>query len=603
MLKKVLCVILMVFLLAPPLRADTVSMSFSNVPVGYLFQNLGKLYGVSFSISAAAAAKVVSVEITDVEFDKALEIIAASAGVVVEQSGKGIYVVRAFGEDTEGVSQEEKKRKEQEARLQGAVMESVTTKFVGAKEVQEALEKIFGEDFKSLVSVSQLAGEDEKTINYNSVVIYASSPEILKTVKEVIAQIDRPKPMVEMEALFVELTMNENEDLGVNWNMMTNPLKFQEEAPAQNPENDPMKYYTTRFGQFWRISPWEAEATLTALQGTGRGRVLANPKVRVMSGRKATFISETQMPILTKDGDGEINTEWKNVGISLEMLPVVLDDGSIYITVTPRASSIVGEQRLGDVTAPIISERRVETEMLLSPQETIVIGGLINDRDIKSLSKVPILGDIPLFGELFKSTNTETERSTVIVFLRPSIVELYSGSGLPEELSKKYEDLTVDIKPIAKTPEKTSEKDIDKLIAQITDSKDVINTAAEESSSEVKDVSQDVKEIVKEAAEIVPEENAKPKKTPRSEEEYQKKWQAMVESLKKSEETEEPANSEEVKSEKTVTEETKSTEELKETKSPEPEKKEDKTEDKEENKAEDKEENKVEESVWVPPLK
>ena len=98
-------------------------------------------------------------------------------------------------------------------RLQGAVMESITTKFVGAKEVQEALENVFGEEFKSLVSVSQLT-DDEKEINYNPFVIYASSPEILKTVKEVIAQIDRPKPMVEMEALFVELTMNENEDSG-----------------------------------------------------------------------------------------------------------------------------------------------------------------------------------------------------------------------------------------------------------------------------------------------------------------------------------------------------------------------------------------------------
>ena len=82
----------MVFLLSPPLYADTVSMSFTNVPVGYLFQNLGKLYGVSFSISAVAASRVVSVEITDVEFDKALEIISASAGVVVEEAGKGIYI-------------------------------------------------------------------------------------------------------------------------------------------------------------------------------------------------------------------------------------------------------------------------------------------------------------------------------------------------------------------------------------------------------------------------------------------------------------------------------------------------------------------------------
>jgi len=112
---------------------------------------------------------------------------------------------------------------------------------------------------------------------------------------------------------------------------MTNPLKFQEEAPAQNPENDPIKYYTARFGSFWRISPWEAEATIEALHGSGHGRVLANPKVRVMSGRKAAFVSETQMPILTKDSEDDINTEWKNVGISLEMLPVVLDDGTIYI--------------------------------------------------------------------------------------------------------------------------------------------------------------------------------------------------------------------------------------------------------------------------------
>lgn len=574
-LKKTLCIFLMIFLLISPLYADTVSMSFSNVPVGYLFQNLGKLYGVSFSISAAAAAKVVSVEITDVEFDKALEIIAASAGVTVTESGKGIYIVRAFGEDTEGVSQEEKKRKEQEKRLQGAVMESITTKFVGAKEVQEALEDIFDEDFKSLVSVSQLAGDDEKEINYNSLVIYASSPEILKTVKEVVAQIDRPKPMVEMEALFVELTMNENKDIGANWDVMTSPLKFQEEAPAQNPENDPMKYFTSRFGQFWRISPWEAEATIDALQGTGRGRVLANPKVRVMSGRKATFISETQMPILTKDGDGEINTEWKNVGISLEMLPVVLDDGTIHITVTPRASSIVGEQRLGDVSAPIISERRVETEMLLHPEETIVIGGLINDRDIKSMSKVPILGDVPLFGELFKSTKTETERSTVVVFLRPSIVELYSGPGLPEGLVKKYDELTVNIKPITSTPR--AENTIDALISQTT----------QESGQPT------VEEEIAEEAEskMLPEESTGQR---RSEEEYEKKWQDLVKSIKKSEETKAPEK-EEVKPEEPKKEV--KPEEPKTPEEPEPEVEKPKPEKSKPEKPE------PEEPVWVPPLK
>ncbi len=550
-LKKCLCVLFILLFFVLPAGADTVSMSFSNVPVGYLFQSLGKLYGVSFSISSAAAAKVVSVELTDVEFRQALNVIAQSAGVEIVESGKGVYIVRAIGEETEGVSQEEKKRKEQERRLQGAVMESLTTKFVGAKEVQEALNAIFDEDYGSLVSVSQLAGEDEKEINYNSIVIYASSPEILATVKKVVAQIDRPKPMVEMEALFVELTLNENKDIGANWNVMTNPLKFQEEAPAQNPENDPMKYYTARFGQFWRISPWEAEATISAIQGSGTGRVLANPKVRVMSGRKAAFVSETQMPILTKDSDGEIDTEWKNVGISLEMLPIVLDDGTIHIKVTPRASSIVGEKRLGEVSAPIISERRVETDMLLKPEETIVIGGLINDRDIKSMSKVPVLGDIPLFGELFRSTNTEKERSTVIVFLRPRVVEPYSGSNLPEGLSKKYEE-TVEIKPVSEPAKQ---------------------------DGQVSPVSEKPKE----------ESPEKPKEKPAGSDEYEKKWLELVKDAKEKPEQEKPKEPEAQKAPEKPSE-------TKQEK-PEPEVKQEKP------KGPEVQETKEPEKPWVPPLK
>lgn len=515
-LRKFVCIFILLFFFSVPVFADTVSMSFSNVPVGYLFQNLGKLYGVSFSISAAAAGKMVSVELTDVGFEEALEMIASSAGVTITKKAEGLFIVRADGEETEGVSQEEKKRKEQETRLKGAVMDTITTKFVGAKDVQKALEDIFGDEFKSLISVSELAGDDEDEKNYNSVVVYASSNEILNTVKDVIAKIDRPKPMVEMQALFVELTYNENKDLGTDWNVMTNPLKFQEEAPDQNPENDPMRYYTSRFGQFWRISPWEAEAMITALHGTGHGRVLANPKVRVMSGRRAAFVSETQMPILTKDGDGEINTEWKNVGISLEILPTVLDDGVIYMKVTPRASSIIGEKRLGEVSAPIISERRVETEMLLDPDETIVIGGLINDRDIKNMSKVPVLGDIPLFGELFRNTKTETERSTVIVFLRPTIVENYSNSGLPESLKKEYEKTTIEIKPV-------QEKEIKELFEDENIPKEQEKADLEENATEEQEET-DVEE-----SEIVPEvEDLEKPKPKRSDKEYEEKWGSLV---------------------------------------------------------------------------
>jgi len=516
-------------------------MSFTNVPVGYLFQNIGKMYGVSFSISAAAAAKTVSVELTDVNFEQALEMISQSAGVKITKAAEGLYIVRAAEEETEGVSKEEKAKKEQEDRLNNAVMEAVTTKFVNADDIQTALDELFGEDFDSLVSISKLSEEEDR--NYNSVVIYASTPQIMETVKKVIQQIDRPKPLVEIEALFVELTITDNKQIGVDWNPMTNPLKFQEEAPAQNPKNDPMKYYTARFGQFWRVSPWEMEATLQALSGAGHGRVLADPKVRVMSGRKAMFVSETQMPILTKDSEDDINTEWKNIGISLEILPVVLDDGTIYMEVIPKASAIVGEKRLGDVTAPIISERRVETEMLLKPDETIVIGGLINDRDIKNMSKVPILGDIPLFGELFRSTRTEIEKSTVIVFLRPKIIEDYMGANIPQDIRSHWEKSTAEV-----VPTKNPEEVLSKLRREVEQDKpaepapvkpqepveqdkpaEPISVKPEEPQE--KTISLE-KIIVK--SETVEQQQEKVNKPRRSDEEYEAKWQALLEQYKDS---------------------------------------------------------------------
>ena len=111
------------------------------------------------------------------------------------------YIVRAVGR-TEGVSQERRSARNRERRLQGCRNGVSRPSSWGQRKSREALNAIFGEDYGSLVSVSQLAGSEDE-INYGSIVIYAY-PEILETSEEVVTQIDRPKPMVGMEALFVE---------------------------------------------------------------------------------------------------------------------------------------------------------------------------------------------------------------------------------------------------------------------------------------------------------------------------------------------------------------------------------------------------------------
>ena len=112
---------------------------------------------------------------------------------------------------------------------------------------------------------------------------------------------------------------------------------------------------------------------ITALHGTGHGRVLANPKVRVMSGRRIAFVSETQMPILTKTRRRDKHGMEKRRDISGNTSDGIRRRSNLH---EGNSASFFHHRRkrLGEVSAPIISERRVETEMLLDPDETIVIG-------------------------------------------------------------------------------------------------------------------------------------------------------------------------------------------------------------------------------------
>ena len=139
--------------------------------------------------------------------------------------------------------------------------------------------------------------------------------------------------------------------------------------------------------------------------------------------------------------DCDVKTEYKHVGISLEVLPVVLADGTIQLAVTPRVSSITGEKTLGNTTAPIIEERKESTMVFLDPGEVMVIGGLMTDREIRSSSRVPVLWQIPLFGELFRSEKKSTERSTVNVMLRAVLVEDSVMSGMDSRSADAVRDI------------------------------------------------------------------------------------------------------------------------------------------------------------------
>jgi len=409
-------------------------MSFADAPVGYILQSLGRMYNVNFSISAGAAAKKVSLEINDASFKEAVNMICSAAGVDVSEVRPGLFVAMTKEESLSGVSEKDREDTRKEERFTNMLIETMSVKYVDVKDVETSISKILGEEAASMVRISKTAGTDDR--NYGSLLVTAPNQRLIDAVKKIIGEIDKPLPIVEVSVLFVEITKSKNSSTGIDWDI-SNTFAFEEDFPG--PTNT-----LFQFGKFRRTGGATFSAAIGALAGDGRSRVLADPKIRVVSGRKANFGSETQVPILSRNSDGDINTDYKNVGITLDLLPAVLEDGTIHMRVEPKASSITGEKKLGDVVAPIISERKATTEVLMRSGETMVIGGLMNDREIRSLSKLPFLSNLPLLGPLFQSEKTENEVSTVVIFIRPVTVEVDSLSrGTPVAVENLFKEEAV----------------------------------------------------------------------------------------------------------------------------------------------------------------
>lgn len=428
----------------------------SGAQLSFVLGGFSRACNVNFTISPGAAGRIVSIFLNQpTHLDDLLNMIRESAGVIITEVDRGAYIVKTPEEakvSTQGMTEKEKELHETERRLSNGLTRTFILRYAKASDVSTAITKVMGESAKNVCSVSVLGGDSESsssstsstlgddTREYATIVVYAANRDIMEHIENLVAAIDIPKPMVEVEAVFVEVSNNNNRDLGFDWSIMSDPIKFVESSVGTTivDGTDAVPVFRKHsLGQFRRTTAANAEIGINLTEGEGRGRVLSNPRIRVISGHIAGFSSETQVPIMNKDSDGEIKTEYKNVGVNLDILPVVIGDDLIHLTVKPSVSAITDTVTLGDTQAPQIAERKAETTLVMRDGETMVIGGLLSDRDIKSFSRVPILWKIPLFGELFQSENKTKEHSSISVYLRLKLIKDYMNEPVKSDVKRE----------------------------------------------------------------------------------------------------------------------------------------------------------------------
>lgn len=274
----------------------------------------------------------------------------------------------------------------------------------------------------------------------NLLVLMGPSREVLRAM-EILRKVDIKQPQVVIEARVIDVAEASLKSLGLSWNALqssaVNTLDRSSGRPpyptgsATVPNQQEVQFNKDgSLGIDLSIvkKPIDFVATLNALAEDRRNRLLASPRVATLDGRPATiFIGDevNYVKLIQQTPQGaNVQTDSVKAGIILSVLPRVHEDGSITLQVKPEVSVITGFLSVpGGGSLPQLARRSAETTIRLNNGETLVIGGLLRESDIKSIQKVPLLGDLPFFGYFFRRTSTTRDRSEVVITLTVRLID------------------------------------------------------------------------------------------------------------------------------------------------------------------------------------
>lgn len=203
------------------------------------------------------------------------------------------------------------------------------------------------------------------------------------------------------------------------------------------------KFYNRRGSFGWLGSHFSSiNASLQALVTEGKARILSRPSITTMSGQKANILIGGRIPIPTSADDGQIAIDWREYGIRLNIEPVVDADNKITSKVHAEVSTLdYGHSVVEhDFSIPAIASREADAVINVRSGMTMAIGGLLNSQDGKTVTKIPLLGDIPIIGQFFRHTQKTRDNRELLILITPTLVSDETPVSMSQRMKGSYED-------------------------------------------------------------------------------------------------------------------------------------------------------------------
>ena len=431
---------------------EKLSLNFQNIEVRAVLQVIADFTGLNIVTSDTVTGNL-TLRLKDVPWDQAMDIITQSKGLAMRKTGNVILVAPA-----EELAAKEKQALEATQQIDD--LEAVRTEVFSLKYMRaEDLTKIITDAKQKILSKRGSAVADPRTNN----IFVQDTPKYLAQVQSIINKTDVAVRQVMIESRLVIADDKYSKALGarfgvtqtrttgnsvgtVSGSLGNRPTASVAGSLTQGTHNGSIQTATTggvvttssdglpdlnsnlpvanAFGSF-AYSLFNLPAgillnlELTAMESDGRGKVISSPRITTANQHKAKIASGTEIPYLEASSSGAATIAFKSAVLSLEVTPQITPDDKIIMELD------VKKDRVGQIFAgvPSIETQNINTQVLVGNGETAVLGGIYEQTTRNDVEKVPFFGDLPIMGNLFKRKTVQNDRTELLIFVTPKIMD------------------------------------------------------------------------------------------------------------------------------------------------------------------------------------
>ncbi|HFC3205337.1 TPA: type IV pilus secretin PilQ [Neisseria gonorrhoeae] len=419
-----------------------ISLDFQDVEIRTILQILAKESGMNIVASDSVSGKM-TLSLKDVPWDQALDLVMQARNLDMRQQGNIVNIAprdELLAKDKAFLQAEK-----DIADLGALYSQNFQLKYKNVEEFRSIL-RLDNADTtgnrNTLVSGRGSVLIDPAT----NTLIVTDTRSVIEKFRKLIDELDVPAQQVMIEARIVEAADGFSRDLGVKFGA-TGRKKLKNETSAfgwgvnsgfgggdkweaQNKINLPVAAAANSISLVRAISSGALNLELSASESLSKTKTLANPRVLTQNRKEAKIESGYEIPftVTTASGGGNsTNTELKKAVLGLTVTPNITPDGQIIMTVKINKDS-PAQCASGNNTILCISTKSLNTQAMVENGGTLIVGGIYEENNGNTLTKVPLLGDIPVIGNLFKTRGKKTDRRELLIFITPRIIDTAGNS-------------------------------------------------------------------------------------------------------------------------------------------------------------------------------